>query len=65
MLGGWDRSESQADVPHIELAALQATETGSPLRVAGGPAPPAHKERVLHIDIHQLLEEDVTYAQED
>lgn len=53
----WDGCEGQADVPHAELATLQATKTGRPLRAAGRPAPPTHKEGVLHIHIHQLLME--------
>lgn len=64
MLGGRDGCESQAHIPHTELATLEATEEGSPLRAAGGPALSSHKEWVLHVNIHQLLEEDITHVEE-
>lgn len=57
---GGDGRESQTHVPHAELAALQAAETGRPFGAAGGPAASSHKERVLHVDVHQLLEEEIT-----
>lgn len=62
---GGDGRESQAHVPHTELAALQAAETGRPLGAAGGPAAPSHEERVLHVDVHQLLEEEITQRQRE
>lgn len=60
MLWARDGGESQADIAHAELVALKATETGGLLRTAGGPAPSSNKERILHIDVHQLLEEEDT-----
>lgn len=62
---GSDRRESQTHVPHAELAALQAAETGRPFGAAGGPAASSHKERVLHVDVHQLLEKEITQRQRE
>ena len=52
---GRRRGESQADVSHAQLAAAQATETGRSFWAAGRPTSSAHKERVLHVHVHQLL----------
>lgn len=54
----WGREwgESQAHVSDAQLAALKAAEAGGPLRTARRPAVVLDEKRVLHVDVHQLLD---------